>query len=123
VRSKAEISAVAIFFRWQDKGHYHLSASHERFQRFRPNNFLIYQTALYMKEKGIRQLHLGGGTTPEEDNGLFRFKVRFSPFLASFFTGGAVIDHDLYRMACEMWMARYPEKISKYGGRILKYRY
>ena len=123
VRYEKRIAAAAIFFCWQDKGHYHLSASRESLQHLRPNNMLIYKTALFMKSKGLKSLHLGGGTTPGEDDGLYKFKARFSPGRTDFYIGRAVLNQDRYDKACRSWAMRYPDKDKDFSRMVLKYRF
>ena len=123
VRYGDKIAAAAIFLRWQDKGHYHLSASREDLQHMRPNNMLLFGAALFMKEKGIKAFHLGGGNSPYADNGLFKFKARFSPLRRDFYIGRVVLDQAKYDDTCQAWGSRYPEKVEKFSRVTLRYRF
>jgi hypothetical protein len=118
-----KIMAGALFFKYGYFGHYHLAGSLEDYKQYYPNNFLIYKTALYMKEKGIQLFHLGGGTNGNTDNTLYKFKKRFSKDLYSFYIGKMIFNEKIYTDICSIWADKYPEKKEQYGNFILKYRY
>jgi serine/alanine adding enzyme len=114
--------AGAIFLYDKPYGHYHLSGSRAEYQAFAPNNLLIYKAALYLKERGIKVLHLGGGDDPDGQNTLFKFKKRFSPVLKYFYVGRFIFDSGRYRDICAAWELAHPEKVDKFGNRLLRYR-
>ena len=123
VKFNNKIISSAIFFFHNIYGHYHLSGSNESYLSFFPNNYLIYKTALYLKSIGVKILHLGGGLSSKENDGLFRFKNRFSSKNYDFYLGKIIFNSDIYREACKIWENSNPEKKEKYKCYLLKYRY
>lgn len=65
------VLAAAIFLRWGDRVHYHLSGSTESGQRIGATNLLLDHAARHLLSPGAA-LHLGGGVAPGD--GLDRFK-------------------------------------------------
>lgn len=51
------IIAAAIIFYYGPFGHYHLSASVSDFLSYGPNNFLVFQAAQALKERGVKVFH------------------------------------------------------------------
>ncbi|MFH1380008.1 MAG: GNAT family N-acetyltransferase [bacterium] len=117
------IVSAAIFFYYGIYGHYHLAGSLEEYQRYGSNNLLLYRSALYLKSKGIKMFHLGGGTSNDESDSLYKFKKRFSKTLYDFYIGTMVFNKRIYDEICGAWEKKYPEKIDRYGSMFLKYRY
>lgn len=117
------IIAAAIFFYYGIYGHYHLAGSIKEYQRYYPNNFLVYNAALYMQAKGVCRFHLGGGRQRGVDDSLYKFKRRFSQTEYDFYIGKLIIDQPAYDKACRLWEEQFPHKKKKYGQYILKYEY
>ncbi len=122
LRGKTLVSG-AVFFKYGPYGHYHLSGSREDSLDVYPNNFLLYQTALYLKEKQVSTFHLGGGTDGRPGNSLYRFKKRFSRTESAFYTGRLIFNEGIYNRLCRLWEDRYPKKKDDFGTMHLKYRY
>lgn len=123
INSNGDSIAGAIFFKSGGYGHYHLGGSREEYLSLRPNNMLFYRTALYLKEKGNTDFHLGGGNSADEEDGLFVFKKRFSGRTHDFFLGKIVTDKENYEKVCRLWEEKNPEKKEKYKNFVLKYRF
>jgi len=85
--------------------YYHFGGSDDAFFRLRPNNLLLYETALWAKRAGNRIYHLGGGVTSEEDDNLLRFKSGFGGMSAALYTYGRVHDRAAYDRLCELKMS------------------
>lgn len=116
-----KIIAAAIFLYDGIFGHYHLAGSLKEYLNYKPNNFLIYMAALHLKKRGVRTLHLGGGTSGAEDNSLYLFKKRFSTTQADFYLGKVTLDTENYLRACRLWQDNAEVK-SKQDA-FLKYRF
>ncbi len=116
------ISAI-VFFTYGIYGHAHLGGSLAGYFNYCPNNLLFYNAALYLKEKGIKYFHFGGGTDGTEDNLLYKFKKRFSKNEFDFYIGKMVLNERVYAQACSEWERAYPEKKETYKKFLLKYRY
>ncbi len=113
----------AIFFHYGKFGHYHLSGSLDEYLHCYPNNFLLFNTILYMKERGLRCFHLGGGTDGSSANGLYKFKRRFSKQESDFYIGKIIFNKKIYDTACRVWESGNPEKRDKFKEFFLKYRH
>ena len=120
---KDTIIAADLFFKYARYGHYHLSGTLEDFKKYNPNNFLIYKTALYLKEQGVGIFHLGGGSSSDPKNSLYKFKKRFSRDDNSFYIGKLIFNEEKYREVCADWEKQFPEKKERYKNFVLKYRY
>lgn len=118
-----EIIASAIFFYQQPFGHYHLAGSNPRYLNLSPNNFLLWNAAMELQKHGVKCFHLGGGTDGNEDNSLFQFKKKFSKSMYDFYIGKVMFDEGLYKEIKQQWIADNPNKVEKYGNRLLCYRY
>lgn len=118
-----KIISSAIFFYYGIYGHYHLASSLREYLNYYPNNLLIYKTALYLKENGVKLFHLGGGTSGNSENGLYKFKKRFSSYVCDFYIGKIIFNKAVYRNICALWENKFPEKKEKYRNLLLKYRY
>jgi len=115
--------AGGLFFKHGIFGHYHLAGSLDEYKEYTPNNFLLYNTALYLKSKGVKLFHLGGGSDTDPDNKLYKFKRRFSDNERSFHIGKIVLNESVYKKVCDIWEEKFPEKKNKYKNFLLKYSY
>lgn len=68
--------AAAVFFYNEKCMHYHLSGSLVEYRTFAPTNLILYEAANWGRERGIKELHLGGGVGIEDS--LFHFKKQFN---------------------------------------------
>jgi hypothetical protein len=118
-----KIISAAIFFKYGVYGHYHLSGSLREFLKYCPNNYLLYKTALYMKENGVKQFHLGGGTDNSLENSLYRFKKRFSKNEREFYLGKFIFNKEKYADICKRWDEEHSGDKDKFKKYFLKYRY
>lgn len=91
---EAEVVAAGLFLCNGRFVHYHLGGSAAEHLPLAPNNKLFHDVALWGHERGLSQLHLGGGLRP--DDSLFRFKATFSPYTADFYVGHRVFEHKRY---------------------------
>jgi serine/alanine adding enzyme len=123
ILASGEIVACALFMECGVYGHYHLAGSLEEFKQHNPSSLLVFETALYLKDRGIRLFHLGGGTDRSEQNTLFQFKERFSKLRYPFYVGKFVYERKVYDEVCRAWESAFPEKRERYGAYVLKYRF
>ncbi len=91
--------ASALFLRFDQFLHYHFSGSDPDFQRFAPNDLIIYEAAVQGIRLGAKRLHLGGGYKGTEDS-LFRFKASFSDVRTPFYIGRQIHDQEAYDKLC-----------------------
>lgn len=102
--------------------HYHLSGSDINYFHQSPNNFMLWETILELKRKGINTFHLGGGRSNNPNDKLFDFKKKFSPHLNKFFVGNIIFNHEKYTKIKQDWMYNYPQLREKYEHYFLCYR-
>ena len=117
------VVSAAIFMYEGEYGHYHLSGSDVSALKLCPNNFMLWHAALELKRRGVKVLHLGGGTTSAEDDTLFCFKSRFSKHIYQFCLGKLVFNKNLYNEICKDWELKNPDKVEQYKHFLLKYKY
>jgi hypothetical protein len=123
VRDKGKTVGAALFMLCGAYGHYHLAGSDRSCSCPGINNFLLWNTAKEMKEKGVEFFHLGGGTGSDPEDSLYRFKRSFSRHENDFNIGKWIFDEDAYNAVCAKWEKENPELVPVYGNRLLKYRY
>lgn len=118
-----KVVSAAIFMYEGGYGHYHLSGSDVSALKLSPNNFMLWQAALELKRRGVKVLHLGGGTTSSDDDSLFCFKRRFSKHTYQFCLGKLIFNEQLYNVICADWEQQNPNKVEQYKLFLLKYKY
>ena len=112
--------AAAIMY-YNDKFiHYHLAGTITEFRKYAPSNLLLYETACWASEQGIKKFHLGGGMV--QDDNLFGFKKQFNkngrlPFVI----GKTVFDHEKYQELLTIRKKFNPE-FNINNGRMIQYR-
>lgn len=90
-----EIISSSIFFYNEHFMHYHLSGTVVDYRKYAPTNLLLYEAALWANERGIRWLHLGGGTGVVDS--LFNFKKQFNKNgHLPFWIGRTILDRAVY---------------------------
>lgn len=123
VLNDGKVVSAAIFMYEGEYGHYHLSGSEVSSLKLSPNNFMLWHAALELKRRGVKVLHLGGGTTSAEDDSLFCFKSRFSKHTYQFCLGKLIFNEHLYHDICSDWEVKNPDKAEQYKHFLLKYKY
>lgn len=123
VRFEGRLICAAIFMYSGDYGHYHLEGSDHSYKSYGANNLLLYKSASYMHEIGVKKLHLGGGNSASTEDPLYKFKRAFSDNLESFSIGKEIYNHKAYDDICKRWEKENPDKADLFGNRLLKYRY
>lgn len=97
--------ASGLYFRYKDFLHAHLSGTLNEYLHLSPAYYLKHVSLELAKEQGCKYIHYGGGTTNSEDDGLFRFKKKFTK------TG----IYDFY-IAKEIYMPKLYEKLVEKTG-------
>ena len=101
--SYVEGEAVSACFLMHDfeTAYYHFAGTRAAEGSLGINNHLVWQAALWSKERGFRRLHLGGGVTRNPDDTLLRFKSGFSDCRLPLYTYFSVHDEVTYRELCD----------------------
>lgn len=120
VKQEEEVVCMGFFLIGEELAHYHLSASSEKGLKLNANYLLLEQGFSLAKEKGCSQMLLGGGRTNQADDGLLRFKQKFSSLTADFYLGGRIYDMDKYQALNAKWLASHPGKVKT---KFLQYRF
>jgi hypothetical protein len=95
VEADGVLAAAGLFVETCGIVQYHLSAMDPAFAREGLTKLMIHSVRSWAKERGDRDLHLGGGVGGAEDP-LFDFKSRFSPGRLTFRTLRIVVDQVQY---------------------------
>lgn len=101
--------------------HYHLAGTITEFRKFAPSNLLLYEAACWACKQGIRQFHLGGGIS-QNDN-LFGFKKQFNKNgKLPFFVGRTIFDEKKYQYLLDV-RKRMDPSFDMNNRRMTQYRY
>lgn len=123
VRNKdGRIQCSSIFFHYGPYFHYHLSGRKEETDNS-ITNFILDEAVRLAITKGGKYFHFGGGRTGDENDSLLKFKGNFSKMRLPFYIGKRIYNKEIYNNVIRQWKIKYPEKIQKYGNRVLMYRY
>lgn len=123
VKHEDKVVAGAIFFYQKPYGHYHLAGSDKTALKLSPNNFLLWEAAKEMMNRGVSYFHLGGGTNGSEENSLYQYKKKFSKNEYQFCLGKLIFNQQLYDDICADWSKKNPDKAEKMKNILLKYKY
>jgi hypothetical protein len=115
--------AAAVFLKGPKYLHYHLAAWDNDKQAPGATNHMLATAAQLGHEQGLTKLHLGGGRTSDPDDSLFSFKHSMATDSHHFNIGLRVHDQAAYSSLCDLWRQEFPSLESKYGSRLLCYRY
>lgn len=123
VRKDGKLICAAIFLYSKSYGHYHLEGGDREYASLGANNLLLWKSACEMHKLGIKEFHLGGGTTASPEDSLYKFKKAFSKNEKCFYIGKEIFDITAYNNICFEWSVQNQDKVPVYGNRLLKYRY
>lgn len=112
----------ALYLKYSDKGTLHLTGSDMTYQGLRIND-LLFKAAIDLSiDQKVTILNLGGGTTANIDDSLFRFKSKYSRHHKNVMVGKNIIDAKQYQEVVRQWSIRNPGLSKKYENYFLKYR-
>jgi hypothetical protein len=95
----------ALFLRGSRFVHYHLSARSDTAHNA-AGNLLFEAAADWAVSLGCTAIHLGGGTSGREDDGLLAYKRRIGRGDATFRTAGLIADPVAHATLVDRWRAR-----------------
>ena len=116
-------AAAAIFLKGPRWMHYHLAASDPDKHFPGIMNQLLYTASEMGLQAGLQVMHLGGGRTTMQDDSLLKFKRSMATDSHSFYIGKRIHRPDVYASLRKLWQQSFPSLTSKYGQRLLCYRY
>ena len=118
VEYKERVIAGAVFIKYGEYFHYHLSGSRKDALKYAPNNILLWEAIKYGKKLGCAKMHFGGGLTDSEKDSLFQFKQRFSSEKANYYIGKRIHNMDVYQQLISDW----EKKKNRKAELLLQYR-
>jgi hypothetical protein len=96
----------AVFMADRTSAHYHLSATDELGRKHKAATLLVVGGAEWARQRGCRELHLGGGM--EQNDTLLRFKESFGGFQHEYGYTTLVADRSRYQAVCEAGPQLWP---------------
>ena len=96
-----QIESACLLIHEFATAYYHFAATRATRPELGVNNLIVWEAAMWAKSAGYSALHLGGGVTSNQDDGLFRFKAGFSAKRAPLYTYFTVRDRAVYGVLCE----------------------
>lgn len=95
VKVDGAVAAAGLFVETCGLVQFHLSGSDPAYARERPTKLMLHFVRTWAKERGDRELHLGGGVGAGDDS-LLHFKAGFSSLRYPFFTLRIVVNRAEY---------------------------
>ncbi|RXJ82213.1 peptidoglycan bridge formation glycyltransferase FemA/FemB family protein [Arcobacter sp. F2176] len=118
-----KIISSSMFYYGFKKTIYHLSGSDFKYKKLYPNELLMQAMINESKKINNSLLSLGGGTTDNPEDKLFKYKNRFGDNLRDVYIGKKVHNENIYKNICKQWEVNYSDVVSKYKNFFLKYRF
>jgi hypothetical protein len=110
--------ASGIYLKYDDKMHGHLGGNNKNYSSYTPTTRMMWEAIEYAKSNGYKTLHLGGGSTTNEEDNLLKFKKQFSKNCAVFYIGKRILNKEIYNRLINQWEARHNKK----AHLLLEYR-
>ena len=76
--------------------HYHFSGFNRDYSKYQPMELLLSEAILRYGNLGKNMLHLGGGISIEDNDGLFKFKSKFATNKLNFHISKIIFDQEKY---------------------------
>ena len=111
----------AILFQSKDIYSVHLTAALRKFQHLYVNEKIRDSIVNNFFESTNSYLNFGGGRSSDENDGLFKFKKKFSSLNSNFCLYGIELEPHVLKKIKENWIAKNQK--SKYKDFFLNYRY
>lgn len=99
-----KIIASAIFLYYGDNMHYHLAATDPDFYSYASGNLLLWEAIKEGQRRELKSLHLGGGTTSDEEDHLLKYKKSFGNTeknIKEFYIGKKIYNLEIYQRLVE----------------------
>ena len=122
VECGTDLVASSLCFLNADQVVYYLGAWDPVYQGCRPTDMLYWQMILATEALGKRTLSLGGGTTNDPDDALFRFKMKYGNRTEPVFISYAVHNEHIYKLLRKQWEAACSSASASKAHYVLFYR-
>jgi hypothetical protein len=119
---EGQLSGGAMFLSFGKTGHYHLAARSGPGLKAPVSNFLLDAGIRQAVERGLHQMHLGGGMSQAADDPLLLFKKGFSSQSRPFRIGSRVHNSKVYHQLVREWEKDHPGMAERYAHYFLRYR-
>jgi len=83
--------------------YYHLGATNPDYNCFNPNTFIMNELIKLYKEKNFKIFFMGGGTSGDESDTLYKFKKKFSTLRKQYYIAGKIFMPDVYQQYLTLW--------------------
>ncbi len=102
---------------------YHLGASDEQYWSLRPNDALFaHLLQIASHQRNNRTVSLGGGTSADPNDSLYRYKSKFGNQHRPVYIGARIHQPQVYQQLCHQWETANPERAAQYRHYVLRYR-
>ena len=122
IKMDDDILASMLVLSHAKKSALHLSCSKPDREKCFQNDMLFYACICDMVRQGSKYICLGGGTSKDKHDTLFRFKHKFSNLSLDVYVGKKVINHEVYDELINQWEMKYPSLKEKYRNYFQRYR-
>lgn len=109
VKLNQDIVSIGFFMCADELAHYHLSANNQELAKENGNYLLLDAAFEFAKEKGCRYMMLGGGRSSSPDDGLFKFKAKFSPMTLPFYIAGLDFLPEVRAQLNQIWIGQHKD--------------
>ncbi len=117
-----QIIASGLYFLYNDRATLHLVGSDANCLNLRAND-LLYSAAIQFSIKGgAKTLNVGGGTSNDPADTLFRFKSKYSKIWKPVMIGKKILNSEVFNKLTDYWEKGHPQLVDKYEKYFLKYR-
>ena len=121
VRSKGVVVCAGIFTEIHGLGQNHLVGVADDHVRANPSKLMLHFQRAWLKARGNRFFHLGGGVGSQEDS-LFQYKYGFSRTSLPYFTWHVICDVDRYDALVRKRRSLNNEQLEQHGVYFPEYR-
>lgn len=109
--------ASGLYFYFDKYLHAHLSGTDHNYLHLSPAYLLKYLTLEWGKKHNIEYIHYGGGTTNDPNDGLLRFKSKFTKEgFFDFYVGNNIYNQEIYDKLVALTNTEDSEYFPKYRG-------
>lgn len=119
--NNGQIIAGGLYISRHEKASLHLTASKVEYQILRANDLLYFGAIQLSLKNGVAILNVGGGTSNDPNDSLFRFKKKYSDNLKEVRIGKIIHNKEIYEKLTHDWEINHPSLLAKYDNYFLKY--
>jgi hypothetical protein len=117
-----KLVAGGLYFKYDERATLHLVGSDENYLHMRVNDMLYHAAIQLSINSGAKILNVGGGTSNDPNDTLYRFKSKYSSNHKPVEVGKKILNKEVFERITHSWEQKYPDLAKKYGNYFLKYR-